>query len=488
MTAEYYKLLTEISALCLRSNLTRRQMMVHSVALICNYSNASNVSIFILADGTSPIVVATLKPEAVSSEEVIEFETSPWLVTEVPEGDQVRGYFSLTDLGGSKLGVMRVESNQRSFFTPDCLEALVALTPLLSYLLQTESRTRAAAPSADLLARLSHDLRGPLNAIIGYSRILAQLESAASDNEPLDSRQVSIRPTLKSAVSLLGSIENILDYAWLQIGAYSLAFRSIEPQELLDAALAFAADLIGNKPVRVTGSQSPGTSALVGDLRALKQVLNNLIGNAIRFTERGEINLNLQMTPTGVQFNLQDPGRGVLAEQTAQMFSPFNQLDERGLGLGLYVSKQLLLRHGARLTVNGQPGQGAQFNFTLLSANRNQQANRRPLVWILSDASESDWWSDLGSFNLDFVITNRDSLSSNATVLQPDFILLDLAALASRGQVLIDLAMLEYPAPIAVVDLGVIPPANYHELGATLVGESPLTLIETLLSQPSMTL
>lgn len=358
---------------------------------------------------------------------------------------------------------------------------MVTVSPLLAGILQSGSDNIVPVIASAHLARISHHLRGPLNAMVGHARIQAQLESSQSGD---NASQSSTRSILKSALSLTASFETIMDYAWLQLGAYPLAFRSLDPTEIVAATVSLAADLLDGKPVRFNTIVAPDLPPVCADVRAVRHILHNLIGNAIRFTERGEITLGLRPTTGGVHFDLQDTGRGLTPEQTAQVFSAFNNLDEGGLGLGLYVTRQLLVRHGTALTVSGQPGQGARFGFTLKAANRGQQAAGRPLLWILLDAVEAAWWSDLLTREYGFVISDGQSLRSNYTALSPDAILIDLIARGASRQTLIDLAMLECAAPIAVIASGTLLANEYRELGATAIGESPLSLIEALLDRP----
>lgn len=230
----------------------------------------------------------------------------------------------------------------------------------------------ASQAKTDFLTRMSHELRTPLNAIMGYAQIL-EMDRALSD------RQRRIVQTMhESGDHLLKLIIDILDLSRIESGHTELHAAPVQPRALaeqLDNALRIKAAEKGLTLLTHCDDDVPA-AVLVDDQR-LRQVLFNLLGNALKFTSNGTVRLDirrLSATPGGdaatLRFSVQDSGPGIRAEDQARVFEPFEQAGDarsraQGTGLGLAISRQLVRLMGGELQLRSQEGQGSCFWFDL---------------------------------------------------------------------------------------------------------------------------
>ena len=221
----------------------------------------------------------------------------------------------------------------------------------------------SVAVRARFLATLSHELRTPLNSIIGFSEIMAPGSTIASTEEQ---RGVYIAQINESGRMLLELINNILDYASLENAAPRLRREWTASQRLVAAAVGEASSLALRQGVALDASRAESALELFVDPLRFRQVLSNLLGNAVKFTPAGgSLRLGIAAQPDGgVQISVSDTGIGIESADIARALEPFQQVSDghrrrfAGTGLGLPIAKSLVEAHGGRLVMESVPGQG----------------------------------------------------------------------------------------------------------------------------------
>ena len=239
-------------------------------------------------------------------------------------------------------------------------------------LFQAEQHARSEAERAnrvkgDFLATMSHELRTPLNAIMGYSDLL--LAGIPEVVPPAAARKVE-RIGI-SARHLLGLIEEILTFSRLEAGEERVDAAPVDVGGLLDEVVALTEPLASARGLGF-GVHAPAVEiALEGDARKLRQVLINVLGNAIKFTDDGEVSLAVEEVGGEVLFRVSDTGVGIAPEHLESIFEPFWQADggttrrSGGTGLGLSVTRRLARLMGGDVVASSEPGRGSTFTVRL---------------------------------------------------------------------------------------------------------------------------
>lgn len=215
------------------------------------------------------------------------------------------------------------------------------------------------------LATISHELRTPLNAILGYTQSLIQNQSV----QPKEVDQIKI--IHGSAEHLLMLINDLLDLARADLSRIELAVAPVDIAQLGRDVARMAQLRAEEKGLAINCVVHPGTPKMLEtDGRRLRQVLINLLGNAIKFTDQGSVTLDIQPRGGAVCFKVADTGCGIRPEEMRKLFQPFSQLGSakqraEGSGLGLAICKNILDVMGAKLEVHSEPGQGSEFWFEL---------------------------------------------------------------------------------------------------------------------------
>ena len=241
-----------------------------------------------------------------------------------------------------------------------------------------QTAEQASKTKSEFLANMSHEIRTPMNGIIGLTKLAL--------NHPMSE---DVRDYLgkisHSSESLLGILNQILDLSKLEAGKFTIEHQRFNLDELLDSlrnlfltnavekSLAFSISVTDDTPID-----------LIGDALRLQQILSNLIGNAIKFTERGEINIRISLikkegSQAQLRFIVSDTGVGITQEDQKKLFQPFSQVDGSatrrfgGTGLGLVISKNLLELMDSELKLESIPNKGTTFSFDLFTQLASEQ-------------------------------------------------------------------------------------------------------------------
>ncbi|MCD1257710.1 response regulator [Paenibacillus athensensis] len=248
----------------------------------------------------------------------------------------------------------------------------------------------------DFLANTSHELRTPLNGMIGIADSL--LDGAGGPvTEPL---QRNLRMIVNSGRRLLHLVNDILDFSQLKHQAMALQLKPMRLQEAVELALEVVKPLVGSKMLTLACEIAPDLPPVVADENRLQQILYNLLGNAIKFTESGSVVLSAVKHDGFAEIAVTDTGIGLAADQTDMIFQMFQQAgasisrEYGGTGLGLSITKQLVELHGGQIWVKHTEGQrGATFCFTLPLAEQAdlppEYAGERTYVPAAAIASET---------------------------------------------------------------------------------------------------
>jgi len=233
---------------------------------------------------------------------------------------------------------------------------------------------------SEFLAGLSHELRTPLNAILGFTHLL---ESDDEGELGADARE-ALAMIRKSGEHLKSLIDDILDLSAMQTGQLRLTRQVVAVLSLAEEVVSEARGTVNDRPVTVRVAGDPGACAWA-DPRRLRQVLSNLVSNAIKATARGEVRVTVEKDGTQVVLTVRDWGRGIEPRVLAAIFEPYRQAGDEttqrgGAGLGLAIARHLVVLHGGQIDVQSAPGSGSVFTVRLPDESHSASMPRDSLV------------------------------------------------------------------------------------------------------------
>jgi PAS domain S-box-containing protein len=223
-----------------------------------------------------------------------------------------------------------------------------------------EDLERASKAKDNFLASMSHELRTPLNAILGFTGVLLMKLPGSLNAE--QEKQLTVVQT--SARHLLSLINDMLDLTKIEAGRVDLYFEEVHCQAVVEEVVSALRSAAETKGLKVSVDVPDQSATVRTDKRALTQILLNLLTNAIKFTDQGEVSIAVQPGPGELAFRVKDSGLGISKEDQARLFQSFTQVGVKkagGTGLGLHLSQKLAGMLNGTITVSSEVGKGSEF-------------------------------------------------------------------------------------------------------------------------------
>jgi signal transduction histidine kinase/CheY-like chemotaxis protein len=286
-------------------------------------------------------------------------------------------------VGNRIIGVLDIHAPTAGAFSRDDLSVLQILADQIAIAIDNARSYELAQQAVremreidrvktQFLANMSHELRTPLNSIIGFSRVILK----GIDGPISDLQRQDLTAIYNSGQHLLGLINDMLDLAKIEAGKMDMSFEETNVGEIVTSVMSTASGLVKDKPIRLTQKVPEVLPSVRADPIRVRQVLLNLLSNAAKFTEQGDILVEAaaQHDAAGIEevmVRVTDTGPGISEEDQSKLFQAFSQVDDSptrrtgGSGLGLSISQQLIQLQGGRIGVHSEVGKGSTFFFTL---------------------------------------------------------------------------------------------------------------------------
>ncbi|MCL4766855.1 MAG: GAF domain-containing protein [Hyphomicrobiaceae bacterium] len=272
------------------------------------------------------------------------------------------------------IGVLVVRRKRAGPFAPEAIELLQAFASQSAIAIQNarlfrqvEEKSRqlemASRHKSQFLANMSHELRTPLNAILGYTELIQD----GIYGEPAEKVRAILDRVQSNGKHLLGLINDVLDLSKIEAGQLALSLDDYSLQDILHTVVSATESLANEKMLTMAVDQPAHLPVGRGDERRIAQVLLNLVGNAIKFTDAGGITIAARHDNRVFRVSVADTGPGIPPEEQARIFEEFHQVDSSntkkkgGTGLGLAISRRIVELHGGKIGVVSEAGKGATF-------------------------------------------------------------------------------------------------------------------------------
>jgi signal transduction histidine kinase/CheY-like chemotaxis protein/HAMP domain-containing protein len=300
-------------------------------------------------------------------------------------------------LGGVIIGALDVQSTESNAFTEADVTLFTTLADQISVAIENanayeisqqtlEEMKELDRVKSQFLANMSHELRTPLNSVIGFSRVILK----GIDGPINETQEQDITAIYNSGLHLLNMINEILDLSKIEAGKMELQIDDVEISNVVNNAVNSASGLIKGKPIQLVTRVEPDLPSIKGDELRLSQVLTNLLGNAVKFTEKGSITIEAGLHHTEdnadeILITVADTGIGIAPEDQGKLFQRFSQVDDSptrrtgGTGLGLSIARSLVELHGGRIgLLSSDTNLGSTFYFTI-------PVKREPAIQVVQD-------------------------------------------------------------------------------------------------------
>lgn len=336
---------------------------------------------------SDPNLAETTIKRVLSEKKLIDYELT---VRARNGGEKVVSYNAATfyDRDGKLLGVFAAarDVTERKRFEQKLHEKNIELEAAKT------AAEKANLAKSDFLSRMSHELRSPLNAILGFAQLLE-----AGSPPPTEIQVVRLKEILKAGWYLFELINEILDLAVIESGKVSLSQEPLSMIEVMHECQTMIEPEAQNRGIQVTFHEFDCPLFAIADRTRVKQVLINLLSNAIKYNrEQGKVEVKCNVaSPERIRISVKDTGDGLPPEMLGQLFQPFNRLGqengtEEGTGIGLVVTKQLIELMGGLIGVESTVGVGSEFWIELIRDVSAQSAHEKTPVLALAPAFRMD--------------------------------------------------------------------------------------------------